>query len=65
MQSLRGSVRRLGESGQGIRECTVVLRSGVLVHEAARGLAWPIRLISSLVLAPVDAAKVFPVCLKS
>ena len=50
----------VGQHGECVGNGTVPLGGGVLVDERARGLAWPMHDISSLVLAPVDAARVFP-----
>ena len=65
MQSRRSSVYWLGESGQRIREHAVARRSRVLVHEGGTGAGMAHPAHQLFLLAPVDAAKVFPVCLKS
>jgi hypothetical protein len=44
---------------------TVPLAGRVLVDQAARMLPWPIRCISSRVLAPLAAARLLPVCRRS
>jgi hypothetical protein len=54
-----------GQHGESIRKRPVPLGRSVLGDHAARGLAWPMRAIGSSVLAPVDTARVFPVCLRS
>jgi hypothetical protein len=46
------------QTGEGFRQDPVSVLGGVLVHEAARGVEWPARDISSAVVAPVVANSV-------